>query len=46
MSHVGGAAWKRFAALALAGVLAITGLWLAVGAGASGIPACVRRAIP
>jgi hypothetical protein len=34
MSQV--AAWKRFTALGLAGVLAVAGLWLAVGAGASG----------
>jgi hypothetical protein len=36
MSQVGRAAWKRFAALGLAGALAVAGLWLAVGAGASG----------
>ena len=29
-------AWKRYAALALAGALAVAGLWLAVGAGAKG----------
>jgi hypothetical protein len=29
-------AWRRIAALALAGVLAVAGLWLAVGAGAKG----------
>jgi hypothetical protein len=36
MSHVGTRAWKRFAALAMAGALAVVGLWLAVSAGASG----------
>jgi hypothetical protein len=36
MSHAPGRGWKRFAALAMAGALAAAGLWLAVGAGASG----------
>jgi hypothetical protein len=34
MTHSAGRAWKRVAALALAGALAVAGLWLAVGAGA------------
>ena len=34
MTHSAGRAWKRIAALALAGALAVAGLWLAVGAGA------------
>jgi hypothetical protein len=36
MTDSAGRAWKRGAALALAGALAIAGLWLAVGAGAKG----------
>jgi hypothetical protein len=36
MSRSAGRAWRRGAALALAGVLAVAGLWLAVGAGAKG----------
>ena len=36
MTHSAGRAWKRIAALALAGALAVAGLWLAVGAGAKG----------
>jgi hypothetical protein len=34
MTHSAGGAWKRVAALLLAGALAVAGLWLAVGAGA------------
>jgi|EndMetStandDraft_5_1072996.scaffolds.fasta_scaffold66893_3 hypothetical protein len=36
MTHSAGRAWKRVAALLLAGALAVAGLWLAVGAGAKG----------
>lgn len=36
MTHSAGRAWKRVTALALAGALAVAGLWLAVGAGAKG----------
>jgi hypothetical protein len=36
MTHSSGRAWRRFAALGLAGALAVAGLWLAVGAGAKG----------
>jgi hypothetical protein len=36
MTHSAGRAWKRITALTLAGVLAVAGLWLAVGAGAKG----------
>ena len=36
MTHSARGAWKRVAALALAGALAVAGLWLAVGAGAKG----------
>lgn len=36
MTHSTGRAGRRFAALALAGALAVAGLWLAVGAGAQG----------
>ena len=36
MTHSAGRAWKRVAALVLAGALAMAGLWLAVGAGANG----------
>ena len=36
MTHSAGRAWKRVTALVLAGVLAVAGLWLAVGAGANG----------
>lgn len=35
MTH-SGRAWRRIAALAAAGALAVAGLWLAVGAGAQG----------
>lgn len=38
MSNTTGRAWWRLAALALAGALAVAGLWLAVGAGAKGGP--------
>jgi hypothetical protein len=36
MTHSAGRAWRRVAALVLAGALAMAGLWLAVGAGAKG----------
>ncbi len=36
MTDSAGRAWKRVAALVLAGALAMAGLWLAVGAGANG----------
>jgi hypothetical protein len=36
MTHSAGRTWKRVTALAVAGVLAVAGLWLAVGAGANG----------
>jgi hypothetical protein len=36
MSHSVGGSRRRYAALALAGALAVAGLWLAVGAGANG----------
>jgi hypothetical protein len=36
MTDVSGGAWRRIAALAIAGALAAAGLWLAVGAGAKG----------
>src|SRR4051812_28685799 len=39
-------AWKRFAALAVAGALAIAGLWLAVGAGAQGGTSARNAAYP
>lgn len=36
MTRSAGRAWRPIAALALAGALAVAGLWLAVGAGAKG----------
>jgi hypothetical protein len=36
MTRPAGGIWRRIAALALAGMLAVAGLWLAVGAGAKG----------
>lgn len=46
MIHTSGGAWRRFAALALAGALAIAGLWLAVGAGAEGGTSARNAAYP
>jgi hypothetical protein len=46
MTHVSGGAWRRFAALALAGALAVAGLWLAVGAGAEGGDSARTAAYP
>jgi hypothetical protein len=46
MSNTTGRAWKRIAALALAGTLAVAGLWLAVGAGAKGGPSARDAAYP
>jgi hypothetical protein len=46
MTHSAGRAWKRVAALTLAGALAVAGLWLAVGAGASGGPSARDAAYP
>jgi hypothetical protein len=46
MIHASGGAWKRFVALALAGALAVAGLWLAVGAGADGGTSARNAAYP
>jgi hypothetical protein len=46
MTDSAGRAWKRITALALAGVLAVAGLWLAVGAGAKGGPSARDAAYP
>jgi len=46
MIHASGGAWRRFAALALAGALAVAGLWLAVGAGADGGTSARNAAYP
>jgi hypothetical protein len=46
MSNTTGRAWKRVAALALAGALAVAGLWLAVGAGAQGGTSARNAAYP
>jgi hypothetical protein len=46
MTHSAGGAWKRVAALMLAGALAAAGLWLAVGAGANGGPSARDAAYP
>ena len=46
MTHSAGRAWKRVAALMLAGALAVAGLWLAVGAGAKGGPSARDAAYP
>lgn len=46
MTDVSGGAWRRIAALALAGLLAAAGLWLAVGAGAKGGTSARSAAYP
>lgn len=46
MTDSAGRAWKRGAALLLAGALAMAGLWLAVGAGANGGTTARNAAYP